>query len=171
MDARAVTEQAGRMGFDLCLEFDPALLVPEQRIRAYCIENRCGSYNANHMCPPRVGSLEEVEAALQGFSQGVLLQLLAADGRGQRPGRRDPDQAGVPPSHSAAGAASEEEGHGSSLGPDRGKLRVVPGLHRSRGQAMPAPGEEPERHWRRSEWMWWGFWRGLGLTGGFTRTG
>jgi predicted metal-binding protein len=75
MDVRLVQEQARILGFDLCVEFDPALLVPEQRIRDYCTENRCGSYDANHMCPPRIGSLEEVAAALQGLSQGVLLQL------------------------------------------------------------------------------------------------
>lgn len=74
MDARWVLEQARKLGFDLCLEFDPALLVPEERIRAYCIENRCGSYNANHMCPPRVASLEEVEMVLQDFARGFLLQ-------------------------------------------------------------------------------------------------
>jgi predicted metal-binding protein len=74
MDTRLVLEQAARLEFDLCLEFAPTLLVPEQRIRNYCVENRCGSYNVNHMCPPRVGSLEEVEAALQGFPRGVLLQ-------------------------------------------------------------------------------------------------
>ncbi len=74
MDTRLVLEQAGRLGFDLCREFNPALLVPEQRTRAYCMENRCGSYNAHHMCPPRVGSLEEVAGRLQGFPQGVLLQ-------------------------------------------------------------------------------------------------
>jgi len=74
MDTRLVLEKAGRLGFDLCREFNPALLVPEQRTRAYCMENRCGSYNAHHMCPPRVGSLEEVAGRLQGFPQGVLLQ-------------------------------------------------------------------------------------------------
>ncbi len=74
MDSRLVLEQVGRLGFDLCLGFDPALLVPEDRIRGYCMENRCGSYNANHMCPPRVGSLGEVAARLQGFPEGVLLQ-------------------------------------------------------------------------------------------------
>jgi predicted metal-binding protein len=74
MDVQSVKEQAGRLGFDLCLGFDPALVVPEERIRGYCIENRCGSYNANHMCPPRVGSLGEVAARLQGFPEGVLLQ-------------------------------------------------------------------------------------------------
>jgi predicted metal-binding protein len=74
MNARLVLEQAGRLGFDLCLEFNSSLLVPEERIRAYCIENRCGCYNAHHMCPPRVGSLDEVAVRLQGFPQGVLLR-------------------------------------------------------------------------------------------------
>jgi predicted metal-binding protein len=74
MDVQLVREQARILGFDLCLEFDPALLVPEQRIRDYCTENRCGSYDANHMCPRRVGSLEEVEAVLQDFPQVVLLK-------------------------------------------------------------------------------------------------
>jgi predicted metal-binding protein len=74
VDLDLVQEQAGKLGFDLCLEFDPTLLVPEQSIRGYCIENRCGSYDANHMCPPRIGSLEEIAVRLQGFSQGVLLQ-------------------------------------------------------------------------------------------------
>lgn len=55
MDVQLVQEQAQRLEFDLCLEFDPALLVPEERIRGYCIENRCGSYDANHMCPPHIG--------------------------------------------------------------------------------------------------------------------
>ena len=75
MDMKSVQEQARILGFDLCLGFNPASLAPEEKIRGYCIENRCGSYDANHMCPPRVGSLEEVEAALQGFPRGVLLQF------------------------------------------------------------------------------------------------
>lgn len=74
MDTRLAVEQARKLGFSLCLEFDPGLLVPEERIRRYCIENRCGCHDANHMCPPRVGSLEEVEAVLQDFTKGVLLQ-------------------------------------------------------------------------------------------------
>ena len=74
MDSRLVMEQARRLGFGLCLEFDPALLVLEERVRGYCIENRCGGYDANHMCPPRVGSLDGLEAALREFPQGVLLQ-------------------------------------------------------------------------------------------------
>lgn len=74
VDKRSVLEQARKLGFDLCLEFAPTLLIPEQRVRGYCFENRCGNYGASHMCPPRVGSLEEVEAALHEFTGGVLLQ-------------------------------------------------------------------------------------------------
>jgi len=66
-----VLEQAGKLEFDLCLEFAPSLLVPEQRVRGYCVENRCGSYNANHMCPPRVGSLQDTAARLDEFGQGL----------------------------------------------------------------------------------------------------
>ena len=36
MDTRLVLEQARKLGFDLCLEFDTTLLVPEESIRAYC---------------------------------------------------------------------------------------------------------------------------------------
>ena len=74
MDARLVLEQARRLGFDQCPEFAPTLLVPEQRIRNYCVENRCGSYNANHMCPPRIGSLHDIAARLDKFGQGMLLR-------------------------------------------------------------------------------------------------
>ncbi len=74
MDMRVVLEQAGRLQFDMCREFDRTLLVPEQRIRDYCVENRCGSYNANHMCPPRVGSLQDIAVRLNEFGQGVILQ-------------------------------------------------------------------------------------------------
>jgi predicted metal-binding protein len=74
MDVQLVQEQARILGFDLCLEFDPGLLVPEERIRDYCVENRCGSYNVNHMCPPRIGSLHDIAARLDRFGQGVLLQ-------------------------------------------------------------------------------------------------
>lgn len=74
MDTETVLEQARKLGFDAAVEFDPGLLVPEERVRAWCRENRCGSYQDHHMCPPRVGSLEEAAARLRGFERGVLLQ-------------------------------------------------------------------------------------------------
>jgi len=69
-----VEEFARQLGIETCLEFDPASLVPEDRIRDFCLENKCGSYGSNYMCPPYVGSLEEIRAKLKKYSRGVLLQ-------------------------------------------------------------------------------------------------
>jgi predicted metal-binding protein len=69
-----LAELARQLGIETCIEFDPATLIPEQRIRDLCSENKCGSYGSNHMCPPHVGSLEEMEARLGEFQQGILLQ-------------------------------------------------------------------------------------------------
>jgi predicted metal-binding protein len=69
-----VTKSAGELGIETCLEFDTSLLVPEERIRGYCYENKCGNYRNHYMCPPYVGSIEEIRARLSTFGRGVLLQ-------------------------------------------------------------------------------------------------
>lgn len=76
MDTRlmSILESARQLGIETCLEFSPRLLVPEQRIRDLCFENKCGNYRSNYMCPPHVGSLEEIKARLPEFRRGVLLQ-------------------------------------------------------------------------------------------------
>jgi len=50
------------------------MLVPEERIRAYCEENKCGSYGKNYACPPNAGSLDEIRERLKKYSQGYLFQ-------------------------------------------------------------------------------------------------
>jgi len=74
MSPAQIAALAGRLGIEICLDFDARLLAPEQRIREYCVENRCGNYGVNYMCPPRVGSLEETGQRLETFHHGVLLQ-------------------------------------------------------------------------------------------------
>ena len=37
-----ILEKAGQMGFTTVLAFIPELLIPEQRIRDFCLENKCG---------------------------------------------------------------------------------------------------------------------------------
>jgi len=69
---------AQELGIETCLEFDAGLLIPEQRIRDLCFENRCGNYGNNYMCPPHIGSLEEIRGRLKKFQQGVLLQYSKA---------------------------------------------------------------------------------------------
>ena len=69
-----VLESARQLGIETCLELAPGLLVPEQRIRELCFENKCGKYRNHYMCPPYVGSLPEITTRLKKFQRGVLLQ-------------------------------------------------------------------------------------------------
>ena len=84
-----VEEFARQLGIETCLEFDLDVLVPEERIRAFCLENKCGNYGHNYMCPPYVGSVEEIRIKLKKFKRGVLLQYAKSlDIRGDREGVR-----------------------------------------------------------------------------------
>jgi predicted metal-binding protein len=50
------------------------LLVPEERIRTYCYENKCGCYGRHLTCPPRTGTIPEMRKKLQAFQCGILVQ-------------------------------------------------------------------------------------------------
>lgn len=67
-------EYALKLGISLAVAVDPKLLEPEPRIRAFCAENKCGSYNSNYSCPPFVGPLDEIRERIRTFQRGVLLQ-------------------------------------------------------------------------------------------------
>ncbi len=69
-----IDEVARQFGIETCREFDARFLVPEERIRALCRQNKCGSFNNNYMCPPHVGSLENIKIKLKKFRYGVLFQ-------------------------------------------------------------------------------------------------
>lgn len=82
-----VEEFARQLGIETCLEFGSDVLVPEERIRAFCLENKCGNYCRNYMCPPYTGSVEEIRMRLKKFKRGVLLQYAkSVDIRGDREG-------------------------------------------------------------------------------------
>jgi len=74
IDKTAFDKFARVLGIETVIFFDAAILTPEDRIREYCLQNRCGSFGANHMCPPHIGSVEEVKAFLKRFKTGILLQ-------------------------------------------------------------------------------------------------
>lgn len=65
---------ARQLGIDACVELDARLLVPEWRIRELCVQNKCGNYGSNYMCPPHIGSLKEIKARLEKFHRAVLIQ-------------------------------------------------------------------------------------------------
>ncbi len=82
-----VEDFARQQGIETCFEFGAEMVVPEERIRALCQENKCGSYRNNYMCPPYVGSPEEISIKLKKFQRGVLLQYAKPlDVRGDREG-------------------------------------------------------------------------------------
>jgi predicted metal-binding protein len=62
------------LGIENYRKFSVEMLVPEARIRDFCAQNKCGNYGNNYMCPPAVGSIEEITTKLKGFQRGILLQ-------------------------------------------------------------------------------------------------
>lgn len=71
-----IQEYAAKLSIQTCLEFDPGILIPEDRIRAFCIDNKCGSYGKNYMCPPRVGTIDELALRIGNYSHALLLQYV-----------------------------------------------------------------------------------------------
>lgn len=47
-----------------------------EEFRMYCEQNSCGTYNKNWMCPPAVGSIDELKEKALKFKQGLLLQTV-----------------------------------------------------------------------------------------------
>ena len=70
----SVNEYSEKLGIDVCVELDPAALIPEERIRTYCEENKCGNYGKNYTCPPNAGSLDEIRERLKNYKHGYLFQ-------------------------------------------------------------------------------------------------
>lgn len=76
---------AAKLGMRTYVRITPDMLVPEERIRAYCEENKCGSYGRNYMCPPHAGTLDEIRDRLKRYTRGYLVQYSAeADMASQR---------------------------------------------------------------------------------------
>ena len=70
----AFEELANDLGIETCIGFNTELLVPEERIRTFCFEDKCDHCGKNYMCPPYVGSLEEIRLKLRKFQCGLLLR-------------------------------------------------------------------------------------------------
>ena len=84
-----VANFAGQLGVETCYKFDSKVLVPTERIRAFCQQNKCGNYRNNYMCPPNVGTLEEISLKLREFKSGLLLRYSKSlDVRGDKEGVR-----------------------------------------------------------------------------------
>ena len=45
--------------------------------RKYCADNKCGFYGNNHMCPPDVGTVEEVKSKVLQYDKGIYFQTIS----------------------------------------------------------------------------------------------
>jgi predicted metal-binding protein len=72
--SKKVIKRAKQLDIVTSVEFDTSLLIPQQAIRAYCVENKCGKYKNHYMCPPYSGTVAENAAMLRHYRNGILLQ-------------------------------------------------------------------------------------------------
>ena len=70
-ELRLLSEKIGMKDFR---EFDPSLLLPEDRIREYCYQNLCGNYGRHYMCPPSIGTVEEIIDKLNVYNKAILVR-------------------------------------------------------------------------------------------------
>lgn len=62
------------------LRFDDAAVIPVEQItvrpeyRIFCEENACGNYGKNYSCPPASGTVSEMKARMQRFSNALVLR-------------------------------------------------------------------------------------------------
>ncbi len=74
MNRESILNHVKALGATHCQFVDVELLVPEERIRGYCREDKCGRYQKHLSCPPSTGTVEETAKKLEGFRTGVLIQ-------------------------------------------------------------------------------------------------
>jgi predicted metal-binding protein len=76
-----------QLGIEISGQFDLEMIVPEERIRAFCRENKCGNYGRNYTCPPAAGTIEEIKAKLNHYRYGFLIRYTRdIDIKGDREG-------------------------------------------------------------------------------------
>jgi len=73
-DYTDIKEYAYRLGCTICLEFSPSWLEPSEFVRSLCQADECHNYGKNYMCPPYIGTLEDIRQRLKRYNRAYLLQ-------------------------------------------------------------------------------------------------
>lgn len=74
MDHKTMEQLARSRGFSDARVIDTAALVFCPAYRKYCVENRCGNYNANYACPPYSGTAEDMAQRVMRYSHALVLR-------------------------------------------------------------------------------------------------
>ena len=75
MTREEIKKAALEAGFDYAEDLDTNTLNPLQDIMDTCATNKCGAFGKNWGCPPH-GTLEENEAKLKAYENGILVQVV-----------------------------------------------------------------------------------------------
>jgi predicted metal-binding protein len=67
-------KEAKTSGFDTAVFFDPQILSSREDVREMCAADKCKAYGKNWTCPPACGTIEECQARMRSYGQGILLQ-------------------------------------------------------------------------------------------------
>jgi len=73
-----LSTEAQALGIPVCVPLDPAELVEDAQVRAYCAADRCGSYGKHPMCPPALDGRPDIHSKVAGARTGLLLQTWEA---------------------------------------------------------------------------------------------
>ena len=87
MDLEKAVQIAKEAGFTNAAPMDVSTIRLMPEVRQMCEQNTCGMYGKNWCCPPGVGTLEDCEKKLAGYTSGILVQTVgeledAFDGEG-----------------------------------------------------------------------------------------
>ena len=70
-------KEAEAIGFSHYGPLNMDALKPLPEVREMCAENKCGRYDKSWSCPPACGTIEEMDAKMHSYSQGILVQTTA----------------------------------------------------------------------------------------------
>lgn len=69
-------EIAKQCGFTEAAKLNIETLKPMPMVRDACAADKCQAYGKNWTCPPNCGTLEECDARMHSYPQGILLQTV-----------------------------------------------------------------------------------------------
>ena len=74
MELEEVLAAAKECGFDHVGPLDPGKLEFLPEVRDMCAADKCHLYNRSWMCPPAIGTLEEMSGKAASYHRGILVQ-------------------------------------------------------------------------------------------------
>jgi len=76
LDLNRLVEKAKESGAAAASAIGTSSIRFSEEFRTLCEQNSCGKYGTNWMCPPAVGTFEQVKARVLAFTEGVVFQTV-----------------------------------------------------------------------------------------------